>query len=146
VTETIEDTDAVDLLDALVQLSFAVTAVLTKAAAAHDLSLTQLRMLGVLRGREPKMAELAAFLGLDRSTVSGLIDRAERRGLARRTGSPDDGRSVRVSLTPAANRLAVDLVAEIGRSLAPMIDRLAQNDRRRLTALLARLLGPLPAA
>ena len=130
-----------ELLDALVQTSFAVTAVLTKAAAAHDLSLTQLRALGVLRGREPKMAELATFLGLDRSTVSGLIDRAERRGLVRRTNTPEDGRSVRVSLTRSAEVLASDMVGEISATLAPFITRLTPTDRRRLTVLLELLLG-----
>lgn len=74
-----------DFRDAVVRLSFETMAVLGRVGARHDLSLTQLRMLGVMRGREPRMAELADFLGLDRSTVSGLIDRASRRGLVRRT-------------------------------------------------------------
>ena len=70
-----------DLQDALVQMSFGLMAVLTEVAAEHDLSLTQLRVLGILRDREPTMAELATFTGLERSTVSGLIDRAAQRGL-----------------------------------------------------------------
>ncbi|ERK69221.1 hypothetical protein N136_04459, partial [Leifsonia aquatica ATCC 14665] len=75
------DTPDDALVDALVQTSFVVTGVLTRVAAERDLSLTQLRMLGVLRDRRPRMAQLAALLGLDKSTVSGLIERAERRGL-----------------------------------------------------------------
>ena len=67
-----------ELRDALAQISFALMAVLTEVAAEHDLSLTQLRVLGILRDREPTMADLAAFTGLERSTVSGLIDRALR--------------------------------------------------------------------
>ena len=70
-----------ELRDALVQISFALMAVLTEVAAEHDLSLTQLRVLGILRDRAPTMAELSTFLGLERSTVSGLIDRAAQRGL-----------------------------------------------------------------
>src|ERR1700681_2371450 len=82
-----------DLRDSLVQLSFGVIAVLSRVAAEHDLSLTQLRVLGILRDREPTMAELATYLGLERSTVSGLIDRAVKRGLVRRDASEDDGRA-----------------------------------------------------
>ena len=74
-----------DLRDSLVQVSFTVIAVLSRVAAEHDLSLTQLRVLGILRDREPTMAELATYLGLERSTVSGLIDRAVQRGLVRKT-------------------------------------------------------------
>jgi hypothetical protein len=60
-----------ELRDALAQMSFTLMAVLTEVAAEHDLSLTQLRVLGILRDREPTMADLATFTGLERSTVSG---------------------------------------------------------------------------
>jgi DNA-binding MarR family transcriptional regulator len=60
-----------ELRDALAQMSFTLMAVLTEVAAEHDLSLTQLRVLGILRDREPTMAELATFTGLERSTISG---------------------------------------------------------------------------
>ena len=48
-----------DLIDALVTASFATMAVLTRIAAEHDLSLTQLRVLAILRDRRVKMTELA---------------------------------------------------------------------------------------
>jgi DNA-binding MarR family transcriptional regulator len=136
VTDHIPD----DVLDSLVQTSFTVMALLTQVAAAHDLSLTQLRVLGILRDRKPKMAELAAFLGLDRSSVSGLVDRAVKRGLVRREASDDDGRAVRVSLTTDGKRLARELTAEIGELIAPMTDTLRSTDRKRLSALLNQLL------
>jgi MarR family transcriptional regulator, lower aerobic nicotinate degradation pathway regulator len=131
---------AEDLRDGLVQTSFTVIAALSRVAAEHDLSLTQLRMLGILRDREPAMAELAMYLGLERSTVSGLIDRAVQRGLVRKTSDAADGRSVRVSLTAEARRMETRVIAEIGDLMAPMTDRLNSAERKRLTALLAKLL------
>jgi hypothetical protein len=62
-----------DPQDALAQMSFTLMAILTEVAAEHDLSLTQLRVLGILRDREPTMADLATFTGLERSTISGLV-------------------------------------------------------------------------
>ena len=103
-----------ELRDALVQISFALMAVLTEVAAEHNLSLTQLRVLGILRDREPTMADLATFTGLERSTVSGLIDRAAQRGLVAKTADPHDGRSVRVTLTEPARRLVPEITAAIG--------------------------------
>ena len=129
-----------DLRDGLVQVSFAVTAVLSRVAADHDLSLTQLRMLGILRDREPAMAELATYLGLERSTVSGLIDRAAQRGLVTKKADRADGRSVRVSLTAQARRLAPVIVAEIGELMAPLTGRLNAVEQRRLIELLAKTL------
>ncbi|GHF33280.1 hypothetical protein FHX82_005262 [Amycolatopsis bartoniae] len=49
-------------------------------AAEHELSVVQLRLLGVLRDRRPGMLELGAHLGLDKSSMTGLVSRAEKRG------------------------------------------------------------------
>jgi MarR family transcriptional regulator, lower aerobic nicotinate degradation pathway regulator len=129
-----------ELRDGLVQMSFAVIAVLNRVAAEQDLSLTQLRVLGILRDREPTMAELAMYLGLERSTVSGLIDRAVQRGLVRKSADTADGRSVRVSLTTEARRLETRLIAQIGELMAPMTDRLSSSEQKRLTGLLTKAL------
>jgi MarR family transcriptional regulator, lower aerobic nicotinate degradation pathway regulator len=130
-----------DLRDALVQVSFALMAALTEVAAEHDLSLTQLRMLGILRDREPTMADLATFTGLERSTVSGLIDRAAQRGLVVRTADSRDGRSVRVSLTKQAHGLVPEVTAAIGDRIKPLTSQLTASEQKRLTALLTKALG-----
>jgi MarR family transcriptional regulator, lower aerobic nicotinate degradation pathway regulator len=130
-----------DLRDSLVRVSFAVTAVLSRVAAEQDLSLTQLRVLGILRDRKPTMAELADYLGLERSTVSGLIDRAVQRGLVHKTTDPADGRSVRVSLTAHARRLAGGIVADIGDLMLPLTGRLNAGEQQRLTDLLTKVLA-----
>jgi DNA-binding MarR family transcriptional regulator len=134
------DPASLDVVDSLVQVSFTVIAMLSQVAAVHEFSLTQLRVLAILRDREPKMAELAAHLGLERSSVSGLIDRAVKRGLVRRDTSDDDGRAVRVSLTPDGQRLARMLTDEVGDLITPMTSRLSPVDQKRLSVLLNRLL------
>lgn len=140
-----DPTDSGDLMDNLVQVSFAVMAVLTRSAAAHDLSLTQLRALAILRDREPRMAELAAHLGLDRSSVSGLMDRAAARGLVRREPAGDDRRAVRLALTAQGHRLARQIAGEVAQAMAPMTGRAGAAEQRRLGLLLGKLLLP-PAA
>ena len=130
----------VDLIDALVRTSFATMAVLTRIAAEHDLSLTQLRVLAILRDRRVKMSELTNFLGLDKSTVSGLVDRAEKRGLLQRAPNPHDGRGVDVFLAPSGMRLAERGVAQVAQSLSPMTSALTPAEGRRLATLLERML------
>lgn len=124
------------LVDALVRNTFEVVGVLTRIGAERDLSLTQLRVLGILRDRRPRMTELAAFLGLDKSTLSGLIDRAERRGLVARGKNPQDRRVVDVFLTPAGLELAEQMYGEVRRALAPVTNRLDPQDRDQLVQLL----------
>lgn len=135
--------DSVDaLIDALVRSTFQVTGMLTRLGAEHDLSLTQIRVLGILRDRRPRVTELAAYLGLDKSSMSGLIDRAERRGLLARDRNPHDGRVVEVYLTPAGQELTQRLVVEGRRALAPTIGRLRPEEREQLVRLLDTILEP----
>nr|BFD86740.1 hypothetical protein StreXyl84_61410 [Streptomyces sp. Xyl84] len=137
---TDDSTDAV--LDGLVRSAFQIMGVLTRVGAEHDLSLTQLRVLGILRDRRPRMTDLAAFLGLDKSTMSGLIDRAERRGLLARGRNPDDRRAVDVFLTPAGLELTQRLDGEIRDALAPATGRLDPQQRRQLAQLLEPVVTP----
>src|ERR1700712_4749958 len=108
------------LVDALVQVSYGTMAVLTRVGAEHDLSLTQLRVLAILRDRRLRMTGLAGYLGLDKSTMTGLVDRGEKRGLLRRAANLADGRAIDVLLTPAGEELTDRMHAEIARALAPM--------------------------
>jgi DNA-binding MarR family transcriptional regulator len=129
------------LLDNLVLTSFTVIALLSRTAAEHDMSLTQLRMLAILRDRTPAMADLAGFLGLERSSVSGLIDRAARRGLVQRVASSDDGRSVQVSLTEDGHHLAAQVAGEVAGLVAALTGALSSAEQSRLTLLLGKMLG-----
>ncbi len=132
------------LVDALARAGFATMAVLTRLSAEHDLSLTQLRVLAILRDRRVRMSTLADHLGLERSTLSGLVDRAERRNLLQRAPNRTDGRAVDVLLTAEGARLARRIGAEVQRSLAPMTASLTPAEQRRLRTLLERLLDPQP--
>jgi len=134
------DTEQQELISALVRASFATTAVLSRVAAEHDLSLTQLRVLAILRDRRVRMSELADYLGLDKSTISGLVDRAEKRGLLQRAPNPADGRATDVFLTAEGLQLADLGEGKIARSLSPMTGKLTRAETLRLTALLEHVL------
>ncbi|CAN5286637.1 MarR family transcriptional regulator [soil metagenome] len=118
-----------DIVDALAQLSFEMLDALTRSAAEHELSVTQLRLLGILRDREPTMASLAERLRLDRSSITGLIDRAEKRGLVARRASTDDARVTTIELTPAGRKTAEALEATVNRAVTALIAGTAQKDR-----------------
>jgi len=130
-----------DLVDALVQAAFATMAVLTKIGADNDMSLTQLRVFGILRDRRLRMTELADFLGLEKSTMSGLIDRAEKRGLVQRAPSATDRRAIEVFLTPHGLQAAERVHQLVQQDLSPMTSGLTLAEQRRLQALLERTLG-----
>jgi MarR family transcriptional regulator, lower aerobic nicotinate degradation pathway regulator len=128
-------------VDALAQLSFVVHRILEHRAAEHDLSIIQTRLLGVLRDRNPTIKELGKLLGLDKSSTSGLVERAERRGLVARAPSPTDGRSVLVSLTDAGRSLVTEASYEFGGDVSALLEHLPPRDRNALTALVTRVLA-----
>lgn len=131
-----------ELVDLLVQTSFEVIAIVTRVGAEHDLSLTLVRVLGILRDRTLTMAELARYLGLERSTVTGLVDRAERRGLVIRQESEVDGRSITLRLSSDGQALAAGAVATASERLTPIVERLPAE----LVKILPTLLGQLHEA
>ncbi|UFS59416.1 MarR family winged helix-turn-helix transcriptional regulator [Subtercola endophyticus] len=108
-------------VDALVQLSFAVHLALTRIAGQFDLSVTQLRLLGILRDRTPSMAAIADFLELDRSSISGLVDRAERRGLVARRASTVDARVILVEATPEGLAVGAQIAQGVSSALEQLI-------------------------
>jgi MarR family transcriptional regulator, lower aerobic nicotinate degradation pathway regulator len=135
-----DDGRRLSTVDGLAQLSFLIQRTLERRAAEHDLSLIQTRLLGVLRDRQPTMNELARMLDLDKSSVTGLVDRAERRRLVMRVPSTQDRRSVTVSLTPEGRSLVTAAAAGFEADVAAMLDFLPLADQDALSALISQVL------
>jgi DNA-binding MarR family transcriptional regulator len=129
------------VVDALAQLTFAVQGALAEVVVEHDLSIIQTRLLGVLRDRSPGMHQLARHLGLDKSSVTGLVDRAEKRGLVRRRPSSDDGRGIEVDITAAGRKLAERVAGEFAQRIAELIEPLEPAEQEALSRMASRILA-----
>jgi DNA-binding MarR family transcriptional regulator len=129
------------LVDSLVQISFRITSVLTRVGAEHDMSLTQMRMLRILDDRRVRVTDLAAHMGLDKSTLSGLIDRAERRGLVRRERNPGDGRAIDVLIDAAGLELAQTAYREVNKAVSSAAGHLDRRQAESLIKLLDLMLA-----
>ncbi|MFE7114350.1 MarR family winged helix-turn-helix transcriptional regulator [Streptomyces sp. NPDC057654] len=129
------------LTDALVQLSFRVQAVVEQACAEHGALPGQARLLGVLEGRSPAMTELAALLDVERASVTGLVDRAERRGLVRRVAVPGDRRAARVELTDKGRETEAAFRADVARRLEALTGGLSAAERERFARSVGRILA-----
>ncbi len=129
-----------ELVDSLVQLSFAVHDVLARVSADHDLSVTQLRLLSILRDRTPPMTAIAEHLGLDPSSVTGLVDRAERRGLVSRATSTRDARVTIVSATAAGLELGAQLAATVTTGIEALVAGVPGTERDCIVQVAAAIL------
>lgn len=98
-----------------------------------------LPMFFVLRSLERPcaMRDIAERVGLDASTVTGIIDRLEAIGLVERNPSTTDRRVKEVSVTPAG----LELTAEVDRLLhsGPVFPELGDEDIAELVRILSKV-------
>lgn len=130
---------ALDLVDSLFQLSFHLHNTLARIAAEHDLSIIQVRLLGILRDREPGMFELAQHLELEKSSLSGLVNRAETRGLVERIPSPNDRRAASIRVTAQGRELLRVIEKEVNAEIEKLVAVLSRSERDRLASVVSQV-------
>src|SRR6516165_3619515 len=131
----------VDVADGLVQLTTLVQAIYARVSERHDLTPVQAKLLCVLLDGPRGMAELAHSFGVEKAALTGLTDRAERRGLARRSPVPGDRRALQVTLTDAGHQAAAAFHAELGAQLSGLISSLAPQDREHFRSTMAEIIA-----
>ena len=107
-----------------------------------DISVSQCYALeGLVRRGGMTLNDLAAFLYIDKSTASRVIDALERKGYVQRSAHPKDRRSVLLEATPAGRdlegriresilaeerQLLADFTPEVRKAMTQLIRRLAR--------------------
>ena len=74
-------------------------------------------------------SELAARLGLEKSTVSRLVSQLAARGWVMRERDPGDGRALRLTLSEAGHRAAAALAAARREKFACVLERIPADER-----------------
>ncbi|WP_326946210.1 MarR family transcriptional regulator [Amycolatopsis sp. NBC_01307] len=131
--------EALGVVAGLVRSSFLVNAVYAESAREYGLTVQQGQLLCVLMAQPYGMGDLGATLGLEKSSLTGLVDRAVRRGLVRREPVPDDRRAVQVVLTGEGRELAADFYAATCRRIEELASGLPPAERDLLATLLGRV-------
>ncbi len=89
-----DDSYADDATTGLFQLACLVQGTYARVSERHDLTPVQARLLCILADGPRGMAELARCFEVEKAALTGLIDRAERRGLVKRSPVPGDRRAL----------------------------------------------------
>jgi DNA-binding MarR family transcriptional regulator len=130
-----------DIATGLVQITSLVQGIYARVSERHDLTPVQARLLCVLLDGPRGMAELAQCFGVEKAALTGLVDRAERRGLARRSPVPGDRRALRVTLTDAGHRAAAGFHAEVNAELGRLVSTLSPRDREQFRSTMAEIIA-----
>jgi DNA-binding MarR family transcriptional regulator len=139
-TKTLPTTE-IELAGSLVRLSHLVQHVFADVSRQHDLTPQQAQLLCVLMNGPLGMSELGRVLHLEKSSLSGLVDRVVRRALATRGQHRTDRRTSQVSLTDEGRALAHATHDGITAELATLLADLPPANRTRLGADLTHLLA-----
>jgi DNA-binding MarR family transcriptional regulator len=111
---------------------------LTNAASPHaGLNRTDIRALDIINMQEGLTAgQLASRLKLTTGAITGVLDRLERAGHARRTHDQDDRRRVMVQPTPEARQYGSVVFGEVSTDLVDLLAGYSERERELIDGFL----------
>ena len=115
-------------------------AIFLQEAEAHGLTPVQYAAMQTV-SNTPGIDQrtLARTIGLDTSTIGGVIDRLEARNLAQRNASPDDRRVRLLDLTDAGRALLAQVIPAMQRAQERMLEPLPKRERAEFMRMLRTL-------
>lgn len=135
---TRRDPLSLEVITSLADLTGRFMADYDAAAAAHELSGAQARLLALVVAEPRPMSRLALMLRCEPSNVTGLVDKLERRGLVERQAGPADRRVKLIAPTPQGVELSAKVWADLDFAAEPLA-ALAEPERVQLRDLLRKL-------
>ncbi|WP_052397979.1 MarR family winged helix-turn-helix transcriptional regulator [Streptomyces sp. NRRL F-5123] len=124
------------LTDSLIGLFREIDALFSAASRSQGLTPQQAQLLCFAQHMQPSFGELARLLHCDKTNVTGLADRLERRGLITREPDPHDRRLSRVHLTADGAALTAAFQQVVDSSLAGRFTGWTAEQRASLLPLL----------
>jgi DNA-binding MarR family transcriptional regulator len=89
-----------ELVETLIGVFMEIDGLFSTASRRLRLTPQQAQLLCFAQHLRPSFGELATLLHCDKTNITGLVDRLQRRGLLTRQPDPGDRRITRVHLTP----------------------------------------------
>jgi DNA-binding MarR family transcriptional regulator len=106
-----------------------------KIQKEHGVSIPQVLCLGFLHGSphyQTTQGEIKKFLNLNSSTVSGIINRLEKKGLLARLPKSGDKRVVNIALTADGDKLLSTIPSLLHEQLSEKLQKLDDTEIRKV--------------
>lgn len=134
------------ILNAIRQIIRAVDIDSRKLASEHAITGPQLvSLLGIVEQGTTTAIEVAKRVHLSASTMVGVLDRLEAKGLIQRQRSTEDRREIQVMATQKGQSLAASTPFPLQYSLSKALDQLGNGDRDQMALCLERLVDLMGA-
>jgi DNA-binding MarR family transcriptional regulator len=117
-------------------------AIFLEETEAHGITPVQYATLQAVHDRpQHDQRTLSRSIGFDTSTIGGVIDRLEKRGLMQRNASDEDRRVRLLTLTAEGEALLEEVQPAMMRAQLRMLEPLPEPDRARFMQMLKVLVG-----
>ena len=104
---------------------------LSKELGRGNVSFPQYFLLGFLgQQKYLTMSEIAAKMGHTTAAATGLVDRLENLGYAKRTHASDDRRKIKVHITPAGASLVAKVRDDMVGNLSKLMRQLSADEQK----------------
>jgi DNA-binding MarR family transcriptional regulator len=128
------------ILNAIRQIIRAADVDSRQLASEHQITSPQLMcLLAVVEKGEATATDIANRIHLSPSTLVGVLDRLESKGLIKRDRDPEDRRRIWVKTTPEGRALAAKTPFPLQYSLDKALKQLTESQRNQLAAGMERL-------
>ncbi|WP_405062243.1 MarR family transcriptional regulator [Kribbella sp. NBC_01505] len=134
-------TKTAELTGALVQTMHLLQDLYAETSRPLGLTPQQAHLVCVLLLGPQGMTDLSRTLSIERSTLTNMVDRLERRTLVTRTAHPTDRRACEIHLTPAGEALANQAHEAVTERITQLTSNLPAATRNTLTSALQSLLA-----
>ena len=117
------------------------------AARARELGLSSAEFTALIRTADAggvTAGELAQALGMRSSSVTGLADRLEAKGLIARRGHPHDRRAVVLHATRRGRTVVNRAIGPLLKQLVALADELEADERALIAAFVERIDAAIP--
>ncbi|GAA2797081.1 MarR family winged helix-turn-helix transcriptional regulator [Kribbella solani] len=133
-----------ELAEALVQAMHRLQDLHAETSRPLGLTPQQAHLLCVLIAAPLGMTELSRILSIERSSLTSMVDRLERRELVARTAAPRDRRACLIELTPDGLTLAHQCHDAVVDRINTLTADLSQTTRRTLVTALRTITSTPP--
>jgi len=134
VTKTASDTE---LVGSLVRLMHVLQDLYAETSRPLGLTPQQAHLLCVLLAGPQGMTDLSRILSIERSSLTSMVDRLERRSLVARNPHPTDRRACQIALTPDGHALADQAHTAFTDRVDALTTDLSPTTRKTLTTAIA---------
>lgn len=126
-----------ELVGSLVSLMHLLQDLYAETSRPLGLTPQQAHLLCILLGGPQGMTDLSRLLSIERSSLTSMVDRLERRSLVARTADPTDRRACQIELTPDGRALAHKAHDGYTTRIEALTEHLSPTTRRTVAAAIA---------